>query len=86
MKDGQLGDRLRRACLDPRGEEAVALLHEIMPFVKMSSRKTPYTNGSRAAFLGTLLAHHRSMGPACRALSTLPAPCCVYHAALTQRR
>jgi hypothetical protein len=90
MKDSQLSDRLRRACLDPRGEEAVALLHDIMPFVNMSCRKTPYTNGSRAAFLGTLLAHHRSMGPSCRALFTLPAPCCVYHihyrAALTQRR
>ena len=90
MKGDQLRDRLRQACLDPRSEEAVALLHEILPFVKMSSRKTPYTNGSRAAFLGTLLAHHRSMGPSCRALFTPPARCCVYHiryhAALTQRR
>jgi hypothetical protein len=67
MKDGQLGDKLRRAILDPRGDEAVALLHEIMPYVRMSSRRTPYTDGSRAAYLGTLYAHHRCMGPSCRA-------------------
>ena len=31
MKDGELRDKLRRACQDPRGEEAVALVHAIMP-------------------------------------------------------
>jgi hypothetical protein len=91
MKDGELRDKLRRACQDPRGEEAVALVHAIMPFVKMSCRRTPYTDGSRAAWLGTLLAHHRSMGPSCRALMAPLLWCrvhciCCCRAALAWRR
>jgi hypothetical protein len=67
MRDDHFRAKLRRACRDPRGDEAVALLHEIMPFVHMSARRTPYTNGSRASFLGTLFAHHRCMGASNRA-------------------
>eukprot|EP01047_Picozoa_sp_COSAG01_P002785 COSAG01_NODE_76_length_28332_cov_298.876992_15_plen_2949_part_00 len=72
IRDGELKKTLRRVCLDPRGAEAVALLNKILPFVRMSARRAPYTDGSRKAFLGTLFAHHRCMGPASHFVSIAP--------------
>jgi len=85
MQDDTLPAVLRRACQDPRGDEAVALLHKVMPFVRMSARRTPYTDGSRGAFLGTLFAHHRCMGPSNRTFSPPSTPCYAYQLLITRR-
>jgi hypothetical protein len=72
MEDSNLRARLRAACRDPQGDEAVALLEELMPMVNMTARQTPYTDASRSAFLGTLFAHHRCMGPSSHFISVAP--------------
>jgi hypothetical protein len=70
MKDASLTARLRRACQDPGGAEASALIGQILPLVTMSARVVPYTDKRRESFRGTILAHHRLLGPSSRAPSS----------------
>jgi hypothetical protein len=67
IKDPTVDERLRRACLDPHGAEAIELLKQVLPFVNMSARSVPYTDARRRAFKGSIMAHQRCMGPSSRA-------------------
>jgi hypothetical protein len=67
MADPRTHERLLEGCRDPRGDVAVRLLHDIMPFVNMSAEATPYTDASRTAFKSLLFGYNSWLGPACRA-------------------
>ena len=72
LGDSTLSGRLRKACLDPLGADAVLLMKQVLPCVNMSARSTPYTDARRMSFQATILAHHRLMGPSSHFVSVAP--------------
>jgi hypothetical protein len=64
IADPGLRAKLLEACREPRGDVAVQLIHDLMPFVNMSANATPYTDASRAAFTSVLFGYNRWQGPA----------------------